>query len=127
MEEHTVLPTEVHSMNQQKQILFSSFLVFPLFCPTSISAAKAKILAFQDKSPIRSKIVLNEEPIEQVSTFKYLGYRTKLDHLNDFNMKRNNFQYKCGTVKQIIGGTRRTKSIQCCKEMALPTLLHTHN
>jgi hypothetical protein len=112
MEERGVLPTEVRSMNQQKQIPFFSFLVFPLFCSSSVSAANAK-MAFQDNSPIRVKIVLNEEPAEQVSKFKYLGYSTKLDHLIDFNIKRSNFQYMCGTIKQMIGGTRRTKTIQC--------------
>jgi hypothetical protein len=33
-----------------------------------------KVLAFQGKSSVRSQIVLNDKPIEQVNTFKYLGY-----------------------------------------------------
>jgi hypothetical protein len=32
-EEHSVLPTEVHSISPTQTILFLSFLVFPLFCP----------------------------------------------------------------------------------------------
>ena len=35
---------------------------------------KTKVMAFLEKEPIRSKIVLEGKPIVHASEFKYLGY-----------------------------------------------------
>jgi hypothetical protein len=39
-----------------------------------ISIDKTKVLAFKGKEHIHSKICVYDKPIEQVSSFKYLGY-----------------------------------------------------
>lgn len=38
-----------------------------------ISTKKTKMMAFREKYPIGLKIVINNEAIEQVSRFNYLG------------------------------------------------------
>jgi hypothetical protein len=40
------------------------------------------------------QIILNNEPVEQVSSFKYHVYGGSLKPINDFNMKLSNFPYK---------------------------------
>ena len=39
-----------------------------------ISVTKTKIMAFVGKNHLRTKICLYNKPVEQVSSFKYLGY-----------------------------------------------------
>ena len=38
-----------------------------------ISTQKTKVMAFRGKHPIRSKIIINNQAIEQVSHFNFLG------------------------------------------------------
>jgi hypothetical protein len=38
-----------------------------------INTGETKIVAFREKNPIRSKILINSRILEQVNTFNYLG------------------------------------------------------
>jgi hypothetical protein len=56
-----------------------------------ISIKKNKVMAFNGKYPIRTKIIIDNNPTEQISYFQYLGcdvtYRT-----GDKNKKSKNFR-----------------------------------
>jgi hypothetical protein len=72
--------------------------------------------------------VLNDKQIEQITTFKCLEYNINLNHVNNFNdfsMKLSYFQYMFGTIKRMLGGRERTKTLlKFYKVMAIPTLLY---
>ena len=46
-------------------------------------------MAFKGRSPIRSKIVINNKSIEQVKSFKYLGCEISFDGETDVDAKIN--------------------------------------
>jgi hypothetical protein len=56
----------------------------------NISTAKTKVLAFQGKSPVKAKTVINDELVEQISMFKW-DIIYILTILMTFNMKLSNF------------------------------------
>jgi len=67
-----------------------------------IWTTKPKILAFLGKLPVRAKIVLNNKPIKQFSSLKYLGYNIDLDDFKNFIVKLSNFQYMFSTSKRVL-------------------------
>jgi hypothetical protein len=52
-----------------------------------ISFDKTKLIAFKGKEHIRSKICVYDKPIEQVSSFKYLGYNISYERVSTFQLK----------------------------------------
>ena len=52
-------------------------------------------MAFKGKEPIRTKIVIENEVIEQVSHFNYLGYDHTYEYENEVQQKLHKFQYIC--------------------------------
>jgi hypothetical protein len=57
-------------------------------CIFNISTTKTNVLTFQEKNPIRSKILLNNKSIlEQVFNFNYLGYNVTYKYDEDLNDK----------------------------------------
>jgi hypothetical protein len=67
-----------------------------------ISTMKTKTMAFQGENHIRCKIVVNNRTIEQVSSFKYLGFNVSYCLKEDINMKLNKFQRMCGTIRRTL-------------------------
>ncbi|KAJ4443127.1 hypothetical protein ANN_04777 [Periplaneta americana] len=57
-----------------------------------ISVRKTKTMAFRGKHPMRSKIILENQSIEQVSSFKYLDCDMSYNMERDIDSKINKFQ-----------------------------------
>jgi hypothetical protein len=60
-----------------------------------ISTMKTKTVAFQEKNRLRCKIVIDNKTIEQISSFKYLGFNVSYCLKEDKNIKLNKFQGMC--------------------------------
>jgi hypothetical protein len=73
-----------------------------------ISSMKTKTMALQGKNHLRFKIVIDNERIEQVSSFKYLGINVSIFLKKDINIKLNKFQRMCGMIRR----TLRQKTLQ---------------
>jgi hypothetical protein len=72
-----------------------------------ISTTKTKVMAYQGKYPIRSKIILNNKSIiEQVSNFNYLGCNGT-NKYDDLNYKLSKFQNICGVTARTLKKTRK--------------------
>jgi hypothetical protein len=57
-----------------------------------ISTMKTKTMAFQGKNHIRCKLLIDNKTIQQVSSFKYLGFNVSYCLKEDINIKPNKFQ-----------------------------------
>lgn len=89
-----------------------------------ISTTKTKVMAFLGKSPIRTKIVLYEKPIEQVSHFRYLGCDISYEPDRDVTDKVHRFQWICGTIHRTLKNkTRKDTKMKLYKTMAVPSLV----
>jgi hypothetical protein len=69
---------------------------------------KTKTMAFQGKNHIKCKIVIDNETIEQVSSFKYFCFNVSYCLKEDININQNKFQRMCGTIRR----TLRQKNLQ---------------
>jgi hypothetical protein len=88
-----------------------------------ISAMKTKTTAFQGKNHISCKIVFDNKTIEQVSSFKYLGFNVLYCMKEDINIKLNKF------LSGMIRRTLRQKlykftQLKHYKIMAVPMLTY---
>ncbi|KAK9877518.1 hypothetical protein WA026_018626 [Henosepilachna vigintioctopunctata] len=82
-------------------------------------------MAFKGKEPIRTKIIIENKCIEQVSHFTYLGCDITYDYDDDMVKKLHNFQRICGTLSRTLRRrTRKETQIKLYKVMATPTLLY---
>lgn len=89
-----------------------------------ISLNKTKTMAFQGKYSVRTKIVLNDTPLEQVTSFKYLGTQLTYKHDSDCKYKLPIFQQLCGTInRNLKNKARKETQIKFYKVMAVPSLL----
>ena len=80
-------------------------------------------MAFKGKYPLRSKIVIHGQIIEQVSSFNYLGFNISHNQNDDIDSKLNKFGRMCGTIRRHL----RQKTLRCTqlkfyKTMATPML-----
>jgi hypothetical protein len=57
-------------------------------------------MAFKGNFPIRSKINIDNCPLEQVRHFNYLGCVVTYDQDEDVNNKLHKFQNICGTIRR---------------------------
>jgi hypothetical protein len=82
-------------------------------------------MAFEGKHPRRSKIVIDNKIIEQVSHFNYLGCDVSYNYDADLQIKLNKFQYMSGTIKHTLTNkTRKDTQLKFYKVMAVPTHLY---
>lgn len=89
-----------------------------------ISTSKTKIMAFQGKLPVRSKICIENVILEQVNTFKYLGYTlTYLDE-RDISNKIQNYIKALRIVNQVFPVTKvqQHTRLRLYKVLARPVL-----
>jgi hypothetical protein len=88
----------------------------------NISTTKAKVMAFQGKYPIRSKIISNNKSItEQVSYFNYLGCNVTYKYNEDLRK----FQNICGVIARTLKKkTRKETNLKFYKIMTVPVLLY---
>jgi hypothetical protein len=92
----------------------------------NISTTKTKVMAFQVKYPVRSKIILNNKLIiQQVSNFNCLGCNVTYKYDEDLNDKLSKFQNICGVIARTLKKkTRRETNLKFYKIMAVPVLLY---
>ena len=72
-----------------------------------ISVQKTKIMASVSKYTVRTKSVLNNKIIQQMSVIRYLGCDIIYDVNYDVDHKLDNFQSICGTIRQVL--SRKTR------------------
>ena len=65
-----------------------------------ISTIKTKIMTFKGKIPIRSKIIIDNKIIGQISHNMYLRCDVHYEYGNDINSKINRYQSICGTFRK---------------------------
>jgi hypothetical protein len=75
-----------------------------------ISKEKTKVMAFWGKHPIRSKIVLQDQPLEQVSYLNYLGCETGKENDRVIDKKLGRSQMLCGTEHRTLKNKTRRKT-----------------
>jgi hypothetical protein len=56
-------------------------------------------MAFTGKNTVRSKVMINEQILEQVIHLKYLGCNMNYKYGNDIKEKLKASQVMCGTVR----------------------------
>jgi hypothetical protein len=76
-----------------------------------ISTKKTKVFGFVGTDHIRTKIIINNETLEQVSQFTYLGYSTSYQFSNDVVFKSAKFLQLIGTIKRTIFKKVRRETI----------------
>ena len=93
-----------------------------------IFTTKTKVMAFRGKEPLRTKIIINDQILEQVSLFNNLGNYIGYDRNYDIAIKLDNFQRICGTVNRIFRSkVRRDIKLESYKVMAVPVpVSYTH-
>jgi hypothetical protein len=64
-----------------------------------ISINKTKAVVFKGKFPVRTKIIIEYKPLEQVNHFKYLGYDVTFLEETEKDSKIKKFQNICGTIR----------------------------
>jgi hypothetical protein len=63
-------------------------------------------MAFCGKWPVTSKLILDNQPMEQVSKFNHLGCHLSHQGEVDVNYKLEKFNYTCGTKKRNLKKTK---------------------
>ncbi|KAJ4445570.1 hypothetical protein ANN_12251 [Periplaneta americana] len=90
-----------------------------------ISTKKTKVMGFKGTTPLRTKIMINNEMIDQVNCFNYLGCMISYEQINDVDRKLSKFQELIGTIKKTLKKKLRTDTIlKFYKTMAIPTLTY---
>ena len=90
-----------------------------------ISTNKTKVIAFRGKDNIRSKITVNDEIIEQVNNFKFLGCNINIYKEEDLTKKVEKFNYINGTIKRTLGNkVRRETMLKFYKVMSIPLIMY---
>jgi hypothetical protein len=67
-------------------------------------------MAFCGKRLVRSKLILDNQPIEQVSKFNYLGCQLSYKDEADVNHKLEKFNYMCSTIKRTLKNKTRMET-----------------
>ncbi|KAJ4434931.1 hypothetical protein ANN_23503 [Periplaneta americana] len=90
-----------------------------------ISHRKTKVFGFCGNNTIRTKIVIEDEMIEEVNSFTYLGCDLSYISSTDVENKLNKFLRLIGTIKRtLINKVDRKTVLKFYKTLAIPTLLY---
>ena len=90
-----------------------------------IATKKSKVLGFVGTDQLRTKIVINDETLEQVSQFNYLGCSTSYQFSNDIEFKLAKFLQLIGNIKRTNFKKVRTETIlKIYNTLVLPTFLY---
>jgi hypothetical protein len=57
-----------------------------------------EVMAFKEKDPVRSKIIINGNILKQISNFNYLGCNLSYNYDGDVQTKLAIFQVMCGRI-----------------------------
>jgi hypothetical protein len=83
-------------------------------------------MAFRGKFPIRTKILTDNGPTEQLSYFTYLGCDVTYDTNRNIAVKLKKFRHICGTLKGTLKNrTRKETQIKFYRVMAVPPCLYS--
>ena len=89
-----------------------------------IATKKTKVFGFVGTDHLRTKIIINDETLEQVSQFTYLGCSISYKFSNDVEFKLGKFLQLIGTIKRTIFKTVRTETIlKIYNTLVFPTFL----
>jgi len=90
-----------------------------------IATKKTKVFGFIGTDHIRTKIIINDETLEQVSQFTYLGCSISYQFSNDVEFKLAKFVQLIGTIKRTIFKKVRTETIlKIYNTLVLSTFLY---
>ena len=99
-----------------------------MICKTfdmNISTQKTKVMAFSGKQHIRTKIVVNNQTLEQVNHFNYLGCDISYGFDKDIQSKVSKFGHICGSIDKFLRNkTTKETRLKFYKTVAVPTLMH---
>ncbi|KAJ4436238.1 hypothetical protein ANN_18868 [Periplaneta americana] len=75
--------------------------------------------------PLRTNIVINNEPIEQVNNFNYLGCNISYDKTSNVEIKLPKFQQLVGTIKRTLcNEVRKETVLKFYEVLAIPSLIY---
>jgi len=90
-----------------------------------IATKKTKVFGFVGRDHLRTKIIINDETLEQVSQFTYLGCSISYQFSNDVEFKLAKFLQFVGTIKRTIFKEVRMETIlKIYNTLDLPTFLY---
>jgi len=89
-----------------------------------IATKKTKLFGFVGTDHLRTKIIINDETLEQVSQFTYLGCSISYQFSNDVEFKLAKFFQLIGTIKRtIFEKVRKETILKIYNTLVLPTFL----
>ena len=90
-----------------------------------IATKKTKVFCFVGADHLRTKIIINDETLEQVRQFTYLGCSIFYQFSNDVESKLAKFLQLIGTIKRTVFRKVRTETIlKIYNNSVLPTFLY---
>jgi hypothetical protein len=90
-----------------------------------IATKKTKVFDFVGTDHLRTKIVINDETLEQVSQFTYLSCSISYQFSNDVEFKLAKFLQLIGTIKRTIFRKLRTETIlKAYNTLVMPPFLY---
>jgi len=90
-----------------------------------IATKKKKVFGFVGTDHLRTKIIINDETLEQVRQFTYLGCIISYQLPNDVEFKLATFLQLIGTIKRTIFKKVRTETtLKIYNTLVLPTFLY---
>jgi hypothetical protein len=90
-----------------------------------IATSKTKLFCIAGTDHLRAKIIINDETLDQVSQFAYLGCSISYQVSNDVEFKLSKFLQLIGTIKRTIFRKVRTGTIlKLYNTVVLPTFLY---
>jgi len=90
-----------------------------------IATKKTKVFGFVGKDHLRTKLIINDETLEQVSQFTYPGCSISYQFSNYEEFKLAKFLQLIGNIKGTIFKKVRTKTIlKIYNTLVLPTFLY---
>ncbi|XP_030763476.1 uncharacterized protein LOC115888048 [Sitophilus oryzae] len=79
-------------------------------------------MAHWGKDGIRTKIILRNKPLQQISDFNILGCHITYDKDNDYMKKINKFRSVCGTIAKTFKNKARLETqVRLYNTLAVPT------
>ena len=95
------------------------------FVSVALPQARRRYLVSLGQITLRSKIIINDETLDQVSQFTYLGCSISYQFSNDVEFKLAKFLQLIGTIKRTIFKKVRTETIlKLYNTLVLPTFLY---
>jgi len=109
------------SSGEEVYLLYNIFKEYNL----EIAIKKTKVSGFVGTDHLRTKIIINDETLEQVSHFTYLGCSISYQFSNDVEFKLATLLQLIGTIKRTIFKKVKTEIIlKIYKSLVLPTFLY---